>query len=197
MFSVVFPGDESQTFINPHSPCWALLWVSHSGWVSEYQLHSASQPILHDFEFIRLDIFILPSMSSFSLDRGSYTKGMPQIRIDQDSENNSFFWRKNSETDLWMNYPKIQQNQHKITSGTTLFRTIVPLHSNIFIFYPSLFCFIFLLLFMRGFKSEWINEVFVLNFKTLLVVLEFNKDLHKISVFFICVMVLTENKRAT
>uniref|UniRef100_A0A7N6A7M6 Anion exchange protein n=1 Tax=Anabas testudineus TaxID=64144 RepID=A0A7N6A7M6_ANATE len=35
-----------------------------------------------------------------SLDRASYTKGLPQIRIDRDSENNSFFWRKNSETDL-------------------------------------------------------------------------------------------------
>ncbi|XP_026209648.1 electrogenic sodium bicarbonate cotransporter 1-like isoform X2 [Anabas testudineus] len=34
------------------------------------------------------------------LDRASYTKGLPQIRIDRDSENNSFFWRKNSETDL-------------------------------------------------------------------------------------------------
>lgn len=40
MLRFVFPGDESQTFANPHSPCWALLWVSHSGRVSEYQLHS-------------------------------------------------------------------------------------------------------------------------------------------------------------
>lgn len=32
------PGDESKTFLNAHSPCWALLWVSHSGRVSEYQL---------------------------------------------------------------------------------------------------------------------------------------------------------------
>ncbi|XP_076613901.1 electrogenic sodium bicarbonate cotransporter 1-like isoform X3 [Chaetodon auriga] len=34
------------------------------------------------------------------LDRGSYTKGLPQIRIDRDSEENGFFWRKGSETDL-------------------------------------------------------------------------------------------------
>ncbi|XP_070844503.1 electrogenic sodium bicarbonate cotransporter 1-like isoform X3 [Chaetodon trifascialis] len=34
------------------------------------------------------------------LDRGSYTKGLPQIRIDRDSEENGFFWKKGSETDL-------------------------------------------------------------------------------------------------
>nr|XP_033502813.1 electrogenic sodium bicarbonate cotransporter 1-like isoform X3 [Epinephelus lanceolatus] len=34
------------------------------------------------------------------LDRGSYTKGSPQIRIGRNSEDNTFLWRKNSETDL-------------------------------------------------------------------------------------------------
>ncbi|XP_070707107.1 electrogenic sodium bicarbonate cotransporter 1-like [Pempheris klunzingeri] len=34
------------------------------------------------------------------LDRGSCTKCWPQIRIDRDSEDSSFFWKKGSETDL-------------------------------------------------------------------------------------------------
>uniref|UniRef100_A0A8C4NL47 Anion exchange protein n=1 Tax=Dicentrarchus labrax TaxID=13489 RepID=A0A8C4NL47_DICLA len=38
--------------------------------------------------------------SSFSLDKSSYTKGLPQIRIGGNSEENGFLWRKSSETDL-------------------------------------------------------------------------------------------------
>lgn len=70
--------------------------------------------------------------SSFSLDRGSYKKSLPQIRIDRDSEENGFFWKKDSDTDLWMNYPKMQQNQHNIENITILFCTIVPLRNGIF-----------------------------------------------------------------
>uniref|UniRef100_A0A665VZP7 Anion exchange protein n=1 Tax=Echeneis naucrates TaxID=173247 RepID=A0A665VZP7_ECHNA len=38
--------------------------------------------------------------SSFSLERGSFMKGLPQIRIGRGSEDNGFFWKKGSETDL-------------------------------------------------------------------------------------------------
>ncbi|XP_035040493.1 electrogenic sodium bicarbonate cotransporter 1 isoform X1 [Hippoglossus stenolepis] len=34
------------------------------------------------------------------LERGSYTKGLPQIRIGRNSEDNGFIWRRGSETDL-------------------------------------------------------------------------------------------------
>lgn len=34
------------------------------------------------------------------LEKGAYTKGSPQIRIDRDSEENGFVWKKSSETDL-------------------------------------------------------------------------------------------------
>ncbi|KAM9841803.1 electrogenic sodium bicarbonate cotransporter 1-like isoform 2-T3 [Aulostomus maculatus] len=34
------------------------------------------------------------------LEKGSYTKGLPQIRINRDSEDNGFAWKKGSETDL-------------------------------------------------------------------------------------------------
>lgn len=41
-------GDESQNILNPHSPCWALLWISHRGRVSS-SLVSLSQDgvVLH------------------------------------------------------------------------------------------------------------------------------------------------------
>lgn len=125
-------------------PQWPSKWVPAA---------SLSQTNTNNDLWVYETSFLWLCMFSFSLDRGSYTKGLPQIRIDRDSENNSFFWRKSSETDLWMNYPKIQQDQHKITN------TILPLHDNIFIFHHSLFNKCFLLLFMWGFKSEWINEV--------------------------------------
>lgn len=112
------PGDESQTFLNTHSPCWALLWAPHGGQVSEYLLIFASHTkyfILYDLEFMRtISIFILHISSSFSLDRGSYLKGSPQIRIGRDLEENSFFWKKGSETDLWMNYPA-QHDKHNLS----------------------------------------------------------------------------------
>ncbi|XP_040014023.1 electrogenic sodium bicarbonate cotransporter 1-like [Xiphias gladius] len=63
--------DQSQTFLNPHSP-----------------FRKTS----------RLCYAISPPPSS--LDRESYTKGLPQIRIGRDSEDNGFFWKKGSETDL-------------------------------------------------------------------------------------------------
>uniref|UniRef100_A0A7N6AF04 Anion exchange protein n=1 Tax=Anabas testudineus TaxID=64144 RepID=A0A7N6AF04_ANATE len=44
--------------------------------------------------------FVSKASVKVKIPRASYTKGLPQIRIDRDSENNSFFWRKNSETDL-------------------------------------------------------------------------------------------------
>lgn len=87
--------------------------------------------------------------SFFSLDRGSYTKGLPQIRIDGDSEENGFFWKKGSETDLWMNFSK---DTAQLTIMTILFCTIVPLRNGVLIF----------LLCRR--KSEWL-EVFVLKLK--------------------------------
>ncbi|CAN9504383.1 unnamed protein product, partial [Ophioblennius macclurei] len=34
------------------------------------------------------------------LERGPYTKGLPQIRIGRGSEDNGFVWRKGSETEL-------------------------------------------------------------------------------------------------
>ncbi|XP_054612174.1 electrogenic sodium bicarbonate cotransporter 1-like isoform X6 [Dunckerocampus dactyliophorus] len=42
----------------------------------------------------------LESSTVADLERGSYTKGSPQIRIDSDAEDNCFFWKKASETDL-------------------------------------------------------------------------------------------------
>nr|XP_057907027.1 electrogenic sodium bicarbonate cotransporter 1-like isoform X5 [Doryrhamphus excisus] len=42
----------------------------------------------------------LESSTVADLERGSYTKGSPQIRIDGDAEDNCFFWKKTSETDL-------------------------------------------------------------------------------------------------
>lgn len=104
------PGDQSQTFLKAHSPCWALLCTSHSGRVSEYLLVFASHAKYFtpcDSEFVHTVFMLLHVSSSFSLDRGSYSKGSPQIRIDRDLEESSFFWKKGSETDLWTNYPKI------------------------------------------------------------------------------------------
>ncbi|XP_038589039.1 electrogenic sodium bicarbonate cotransporter 1-like isoform X1 [Micropterus salmoides] len=44
------------------------------------------------------DYFVSPTVAD--LDRGSYTKGLPHIRIKRDSEDNGVFWKKGSETDL-------------------------------------------------------------------------------------------------
>ena len=60
------PGDPSQTFLNTHSPCWALLWLFHGGRVSEYQppfffYHAQSNSgCLISFEFIKHHIYIIP-----------------------------------------------------------------------------------------------------------------------------------------
>lgn len=100
------PGDQSKTLLNTHSPCWAVFRASHSGWVSEYLLVFDSYTG-HVIVYAHPIYISLLFSSSFSLHRGSYAKGLPQIRIDRDLEENSFFWRKGSETDLWMSYPKI------------------------------------------------------------------------------------------
>ncbi|KAM8873210.1 electrogenic sodium bicarbonate cotransporter 1-like isoform 1-T1 [Synchiropus picturatus] len=42
----------------------------------------------------------LNSSTVADLDRRSYTKGLPQIKIDRDSEENGFSWKKDCETDL-------------------------------------------------------------------------------------------------
>ncbi|KAM9820505.1 electrogenic sodium bicarbonate cotransporter 1-like [Neosynchiropus ocellatus] len=42
----------------------------------------------------------LNSSTVADLDRRSYTKGLPQIKIDRDTEENGFFWKKDCETDL-------------------------------------------------------------------------------------------------
>lgn len=103
-------------------------WVStscHSHIFSERKCTSNSYCVVLSCIFTSLCI-----SSSSSLDRGSYAKGLPQIRIGRDSEDNGFFWKKGSETDLWMTYPKTQQNQHSIANITILFCTstvtIVP-----------------------------------------------------------------------
>ena len=58
------PGDQSQTFLNTHSPCWALLWLFHGGRVSEYQPPFLSRTkwfhaVWFPFEFIKHHIYII------------------------------------------------------------------------------------------------------------------------------------------
>lgn len=61
LFPLFFSGHPSQTFLNPHSPCWALLRVSHSGRVSEYQpvfpSHLSFYEMLYMHEFTRRPVY--------------------------------------------------------------------------------------------------------------------------------------------
>lgn len=148
------PGDQSETLLNTHSPCWALLRASHGGRVSEYPFISHPKHPCNVRLLLKVSSAVFTALrvsSSCSLDRGSYSKGSPRIRIDRDLEENSFFWRKGSETDLWMSYAK-KRPAKTSTAKQSVCRFVIVCT------YMYIFFFKFLL---GGFKSERL-EVFLL-----------------------------------